>query len=309
MQERWIKGAKEKEIFIRIWSEVEKPVAILQIIHGMAEHTLRYDDFARFMNANNIIVVADDHRGHGKTAEKYDELGFLEPSGFFDIVEDEKIINRIIKEEFQEQENGKIPYYMLGHSFGSFILQYYIQKYSQTIDGAIISGSAKNDGMDVKGGLFLSNIARIVRGGKHKSQLFANMSFDDSKAPWNGTTNLSNAWLSRDEDQVKKYNADPLCGTLFTVGFYHSMLKGLSKAYTNRVDSIRKDLPIFLLSGAEDIIGNFGKKVIALQKMYQDIGVEDVTIKLYEGGRHEMLNEQNNQEVYQDALEFLQSHM
>lgn len=281
------------KIFLRIWDEVENPKAIVQIFHGMAEHSERYDDFAKYLNSKGFIVYADDHRGHGLSVKEGSVQGYIGEDGFNRIVEDEKEISNLIRKSYKE-----LPLYIFAHSFGSFIGQEYITKYSKEIDGIILSGSSKQDGIDLKMGKVLVSIQKLLFNETAKAKLIDKLSFGayNSKVQ-NRKTNCD--WLSRDEKEVNKYLEDEKCGFISPINFYNHMFNGLSKLYKlEKLNKIDKNLPILVISGDEDPVGKYGKGVRRLHQQYVDLGLKNSAIKLYEGGRHELLNETNKHEVY-----------
>lgn len=288
-----------EEIFINIWDDVENPKGIVQIFHGMAEHSTRYDEFARFLNKNGYVVMADDHRGHGKTGEKK-MLGYLGKDGFNNIVLDEKCISDFIKNEYKE-----LPLIILGHSFGSFIAQEYLIRYSSEIDGIIFSGSAKNDGLDVKAGKLVSSIQKLIFDDRKKAKFIDGLAFGGfNKSVENPKTKFD--WLSRDEEEVKKYSEDKYCAFVPTINFYYNLFSGLGNLYKrDRLEKIRKDIKILVISGDKDPVGKNGKAVIRLHDQYKSLGILNTDIKIYSDARHELLNEINKKEVYKYILNWI----
>jgi alpha-beta hydrolase superfamily lysophospholipase len=295
-------GSDGKAIHVYCWAEVENPKAAVQLVHGMAEHAARYGRFAEFLNKNGFIVYAGDHRGHGKTAGSVDETGFIGEDGFNRIVEDNYILTGIIK-----KKHCNLPVFLLGHSFGSFIAQDYITQYGDGLAGVILSGSTMKNGPDVKAG-FLIAAAMTLLGERKKNPLIDYLSFGSYNRkinkPW-----CKFAWLSRDEAEVGKYNNDPFCGEIFTTNFYYWFLKGLSGLYKkDKIAKIPVKLPVYIISGDNDPLGNYGKSVVKLYEMYKKLGIYDIQLKLYPGGRHEILNETNRDEVFSDILKWLANH-
>ncbi len=275
--------------------------AVIHIVHGMAEHALRYSEFAEEAAEKCFAVYASDNRGHGKTAEN-GIRGFLaEKDGFFRVVEDQKEINSEIK-----KNHPNIPVVILGHSFGSFITQRYIEKYSDSISACILSGSSGPKlGLGV--GLRLTNLITLVTGRKKLSMILTSLSFgafnegvENPKTPFD--------WLSRDENEVQKYIDDELCGFVCTAGFFQDMLQGLKITHRRaEMAKISRKLPILIASGDKDPVSNYGKSVKDLYRIYKENGIETVELKLYEGARHEILNEINKEEVKSDIFNFLRN--
>lgn len=298
------KARDGKDIYIYQWLNVTKPRAVVQIFHGMAEHAGRYKRFAEFLNNNGFIVYADDHRGHGKTAGTVEKLGYIGEDGYNRILDDEHMVTELIKER-----HPGLPVFVFAHSFGSFLGQSYITRYGDQIAGIILSGSALRSGFEIALGRFLTSLDRAVTGECKQSLMMNAICFGtynkritDSKSAF--------AWLSRDGAEVKKYEEDEFCGTIFTVNYFYYMFKGLNDLYGRGVFSrIPQELPIYLMSGAEDPVGSYGKCVKKLYRKYKEVNIKDLVLKLYPGGRHEMLNEINHDEVFADILNWLKIHI
>ncbi len=276
---------------------------VLYIAHGMAEHSKRYERFAEFLTNAGFIVYANDHRGHGKTQELYGQMGyFSDKNGWGKVVDDMAFLIDIIK-----NENKELPVFMLGHSMGSLLARTFITYYSEKIDGLMISGTAFDAGMLGSIGLLIAKIQKFFAK-KKPSKLMDKLSFGSFNNKFKpNRTDFD--WLSRDNNEVDKYINDKWCGQVFTSSFYVDLLKGTKYIHKkNNLDSIRKDLPIAIFSGADDPVGNFGKGIKLVEKLYKDIGIADVSCKLYEGARHEILNETNRTQVFSDMLDWLQKH-
>lgn len=296
------KGANGGDVFTWCWSTEDKPVGMLQIFHGMAEHAERYDDFAGYMNTKGFAVYACDQRGHGRTGETNKSSCHIDNDGFNGIIEDQKLLSKLI----QEKHPGT-PLYVLGHSFGSFAAQEYIKHYGDNILGAILSGSCMMKGPDVKAGYIIALLSLVF--GRRRSNAFIDkLSFGSyNKAIESPASKFS--WLSSDEDQVKKYEADSFCGNVMSTNFYYCFFKGLNRLYdAGNANKIPKTLPIYIMSGDSDPVGKYGAGVTKLYEWYKMLGIKDLQIKLYKGGRHEIINESNREEVYRDISVWLQKH-
>lgn len=297
MKESMFAGYKDYPINLAVWDDVEGKVkGVIQVLHGMVEHTKRYDEFARFMNKNGYVVLGDDHRGHGVTAQG--KLGVV-PKGdcFADTVEDEILIGKYARDTY------KAPLFVFGHSYGSFLTQRYIQKSSE-MAGVILCGSACMDIPDVKAGLVVANMQAAVLGKDKKANLIRKMSFGPYNNQFKGEKK-ENAWLTRDDERREKYNADPMCNYTMSIGFYTSFFSALTKLYTpEALSGIPKELPIFIISGDKDPVGGSGKLINKLFEVYKDNGLLNVSVKLYPEARHELLNELNRDEVMADILHF-----
>ena len=297
------KGFDGKLIPSYCWGAGPGARAVVQISHGMAEHAERYTRFAEWLNERGYTVYAEDCRGHGKTAGTPDEIGYIGDNGFNKIVEDKYILTGLIKEK-----HPGLPVFMLGHSFGSFIMQDYMTKYGNEAAGVILSGSAMNDGLNVKAGLIVASIMKFF-GEKRRNGLLDGLMFGSFN---HGIENPASKfdWLSRDSSEVARYDADPLCGGVFTTNFFYELLKSFTVQYgKGKTSSIPKKLPICIISGENDPVDGCGKLVSKLHKLYCDVGIEDLTLKLYKDGRHEMLNEINRDEVFEYIAAWLDSHL
>ncbi len=297
-----ISGKDDYQVHLTVWEPDGKAKGIVQIFHGMVEHIERYDDFARYLNSKGYIVAGDDHRGHGRTAGK-EFLGQV-PFGhtYFDTIDDEEVITAFLKERYPN-----LPVFIFAHSYGSFLGQGYIQQNSKDIDGCILSGSAKMDGFEVKIAKAVSSLQYKACGRDKPANLIKNLTFGQYEKPFKKEKRV-NAWLNRDVEECEKYNSDPLCNYTMSIAFYKNFFDGLSKIYdSQRLASIDKNLPIFIVSGDKDPVGKMGKAVSGLYNMYKNIGIKDVKIKLYENARHEIVNELNKADVYDDISEWLDS--
>lgn len=278
-----------------------KPKAIVQIAHGIAEHIDRYDDFASFLAENGYAVYANDHLGHGKSISGPSDKGvFAEKDGWNTVVKD-----MVSLHDIAVKENPGIPFVIFGHSMGSFLARTYMIDYQDKYDAAIISGTGHQSPLLVFGGNFLSGLFKTFKGYRSSGDAMANVAFgaylDKIKDPIS-----KNAWISSVDEVVKKYDADPLCGFTASAGLYGDMMKGI-KYITNMSNICRMnpDKPVYFMSGKEDPVGDYGKGVEKAYECFKKAGLKDVMMRLYEGGRHEMLNEANNAQVYQDILAWL----
>lgn len=302
MKQLSFKSFDGKEISYCLWDDVKSPKAVVQIIHGMAEHVARYDNFAKFLNSKGYLVLGDDHRGHGLTAGEAN-LGITDANCFTDTLKDiETLSNKALSDY-------KLPLFIFGHSYGSFLSQKYIQQFSEKIEGIVLSGSAWMGSGLVKVGKLIAGMQGALIDHSKPANLIAKMSFGAFSKPFTDT-DMVNRWLSRDPEQVKKYNDDKFCGYVMSIGFQVSFFRSVTKLYTTEgLNSIRKDLPMLIVSGALDPVGGDGKLVTKLYNTYCDLGIQDVSMKLYEEARHEIINETNKEEVYQDILTFYDSKL
>ncbi|MBR3946506.1 MAG: alpha/beta hydrolase [Bacteroidales bacterium] len=296
--EHAFKSSDGATIFYRRYMPDNTPRAILQIFHGMAEHSARYADFARFMTDNGIAVYVSDHRGHGNTIADKKEYGvWPHCDEWWRIIGDLKQLKDIATDE-----NPNLPYFVLGHSMGSFLARTFITKYSTEISGVIISGTGTNPTAVLRFGKLIANIACTFEGCRSKAKLLDKLSFGS----YNKGYSTPYQWLSRDDSQVKKYIADDLCGGLFSNSFYRGFFKGL--IYINKRSSgalINKNLKMFFVSGEKDPVGNYGRGVEEAVEFYRNLRIPNIQMKLYTNARHEILNEINREEVYADLLNWI----
>lgn len=284
--------------FVYTCPEVE-PFCILQISHGMCEYMGRYDDFAFWLAQRGVVVCGNDHLGHGATATKEDRGYFGGKGGHMNALQDLKTLNGMMREKYPG-----LPLVLLGHSMGSFFARKYAVLWPQTIEGLVISGTGGPNPLAGVGITVASMIAR-VRGEKHRSKLLHNMAFGaylkqipDAKTPYD--------WISRDEEIVAVYAKDELCTFHFTANGFHELLSALRDVSSPEwAMGISKGMPVLMISGDADPVGDYGKGVATVRGWLQNTGVKNLEYKMYEGARHEVLNETNRAEVYEDVLAFL----
>ncbi len=271
-----------KKIFVHEWLDVAEPKGFVQIVHGMTEHGARYAEFAKYLNEHGYLVAADDHRGHGYTDP--DSLGYSNCDNmFFDTVKDEGALTDHYKAKYPD-----LKYFIFGFSYGSFLTQCYISKYGDKVDGAVIGGSNKKKDFEV----YLGAVA--AGGGNQKKP--AKFIEEQSFGKW-AKKFKDREWLSADAENNAAYHADKFCGFICSKKFYADMFRGLKSLYTKKyAKGLRKDMPLLLVSGAQDPVGNMGKGVKKLFKYYKKAGMKNVKMVLFEGSRHEFLNEKKNSE-------------
>ncbi len=274
--------------------------AVLIVVHGMIEHSEKYEHFMSFLAENNIACYAHDHLGHKNSVNNKDELGFFDDDfGYLKVLEDMNSVFKLAKNDFPDKK-----IFLMGHSMGSFFAKVFAVNFPNTIDGLIISGTGESKN-DLILGKTLVNIISAFKGDKYRSKFIAKLNFGKfMKGIKNPKTRF--AWLTRDEKIETRISKDEYCDFIFTLSAYKDLfsimeLSSDKKAY----DKIKKELPIYIFSGDKDAVGNYGKAPILVSKKYKSCGVKDVQIKLYSGARHEMINEINKDEVYKDILNYL----
>ena len=309
MEERsFISCDQKSNIHVAIWKPdvnlYPTPLAIVQIAHGMVEYIERYEDFAKFLTSNGILVVGNDHLGHGKSATNDDELGYFRHENPENaLVLDMHHLTNIIKAKYPNA-----PYFLLGHSMGSFMARKYISIYGDELDGVIISGTGNQSPALVSAGLFLTNIVGLIKGERYRSKFLANLMMSGyNKKIANPKT--ASDWITRDEQIVDAYVKNKYCTFLFTVNAYKGMFRTIQYISKDKnINKIPSDLPTLMISGDMDPVGGYGKDV---KKLYQKYSkhINDLTFKLYENDRHEVLNELNKDEVYNDILDWIKSRI
>jgi alpha-beta hydrolase superfamily lysophospholipase len=277
---------------------------VVQIVHGMVEHAGRYEYFAKALTERGYIVYANDHRGHGKTAENKEELGHLYENGWSSIVGDVYALSlHIIK------ENPETALFLFGHSMGSFIARDYISEYGGLLKGVIICGTGYTPDLMVNVGIALSNREVKKYGQRHRSQFINKLVFSSNNKKFKPAKTEFD-WLSREAEEVDKYIKDDLCGGICTSSFYNNLFRGLKKIQAvNTVDRIPKELPVLMISGEADPVGSNGRAVQKLYKIYKQAGLKDLESKIYKESRHELLNETNKNEVIEDVIEWIDGHI
>lgn len=286
-------------------NEAIETIGVIQIAHGMVEHSLRYEPFISFLTSHGFIVYANDHRGHGKSYKKKKNRGFFaKKDGFEKVVHDTALLTDLIV-----KQEPNLPLFLFGHSMGSLIMRRYIQVYDKPISGVILSGTAGDPKLIGKIGLAVAKSQRFLKGSKKRSPLMDRLIFGSYNKRFS-PARTSFDFLTRDEQVVDEYIKDENCGFICSTSFYIDLLEGTLKIHrSEEIEHIPKQLPIFLFAGEEDPVGDFGKGVQAVYEQYVEHGLEQVSLKLYEGGRHEMLNELNKEEVYMDVLNWLDTIM
>jgi alpha-beta hydrolase superfamily lysophospholipase len=308
MQERHFRWMDSEgvELYIYVWfpdPEVSAK-AVVQISHGMAETAVRYQRVASVLTSQGYIVYASDHRGHGRTAGSPEKVGLFDRDSFNRMCENMADVTNLIREHHPE-----LPIFLLGHSLGSFLSQQYMYKHAEKVNGIILSGSNGKLGASLLFGAWLAAIEAKLKGEQYRSKLMNGLIFGAyNKAFRPNRTEFD--WLSRDTAEVDAYIHDPFCGTVFAAGYYRDFLMGLIEIHRlENMQKIPKSLPVYLFSGDQDPVGLMGKGFRQLLQMYQDLGLTQVSSKLYSGGRHEMLNETNRDEVMGDLLAWLDAQV
>ena len=277
--------------------------AIMQITHGMVEYIERYEDFAAFLTAHGYMVVGHDHLGHGQSIVSENDWGYFapdDPSGV--LVEDMNQLRNII-----QKENPEVPYFMFGHSMGSYMLRKYLTKYNDNLRGAIICGTGYKPEKTTRFGLTVLSILTKLRGARYRSRFFQNLTYDKPYRKFDVTgKDPKNSWISSNEAEVRRYFADPKCRFIFTLNGYKGLLEAVQyDCRKANIDKIPDKLPIFLVAGCDDPVGDMGGGVKKVYDMFIESGKGDVTYKIYDGMRHEIVNEIGCEQVREDLLAWM----
>ncbi len=281
------------------------PKAVVQIAHGIAEHIDRYEDFMRFLAENGYVAAANDHLGHGKSAENPGELGFFaEEDGWNRVLDDMDELRHIMRGQYPD-----LPYIFFGHSMGSFLTRTYIINNPGKYDAAILSGTGHQGKPLVIAGYTMAKLAVKFSGPRSIGYMLNDVAFGAyNKGFENPRTKYD--WLSRDPEIVDKYIADPNCGYVATVSLFRDMMGGIKYITDqNNIDKMNKEAPIYFMSGAADPVGENGAGVERAYQAFLKAGLKDVMMRLYPEGRHEMLNEINKEAVFQDILNWLEEKL
>ena len=300
MEERYLTADDGHRIFLRVW-KADNAIATVHINHGMAEHSLRYQPFAQYLNALGFSVYAQDHRGHGFTKEEDEKGWFSEHGGWRTVADDAWLVDKAITLEYPS-----LPHILFGHSMGSFVARTCLSEHSSAYSAAVICGTGASQGIVGKVGKRIAEHRARKYGSKLPDAFMQRLAFGSyvKHFPGEGET----GWLSKDKEEVRKYDEDPLCGFICSSQFYADLIEGSFTANDiKRARMIRKDIPVLIVSGTDDPVGDYGKGVEKVYRMYRKAGLENVTLHLFEGDRHEILNETDRDNVMKVISDFMVS--
>ena len=305
------------EIYGKMWIPEGNIRAIVQISHGMAEHIERYGEFAEFLAGNGILVVGNDHMGHGKSVQSEDDLGYFaipvkgmsrkkreQYSSSAQTVKDLLHITKIVKKHYPG-----VPYILLGHSMGSFLVRRYLMECGEEMDGAILMGTGHHSSKEVCMGRIVNKCISLIKGERYRSKILNRILFGAYNRRIENKTGKSD-WVTSDEKKRTEYDNDKRCGFIFTMNGIEALLSTLH--YIVKPENIEKmptNIKMMVLSGNDDPVGNYGEGV---KKMYQEYvrhGISDISIKLYDECRHELLNEKIKDVVYKDIFDWIDEHV
>ena len=291
----------DEELNCYRWMPSGEPVAALQIVHGMTEHILRYSDFAGFLTERGFAVYGHDHLGHGGTSE---EKGFIaEEHGDDMLVSDMARVNARMMDDLPG-----IPHFVMGHSMGSFVTRRFLTGHGDDVDAAVIMGTGQQAGYQVSLALTMAKLLCMVKGNHHKSQMLNDLVFGNYSKRFD-TPDLPNRWLAANPEALKAYDADPDCGFQFTDAAYRDLFTMIRRIEKREgFDHIPRNLPVLFVSGQDDPVGDFGKGVDKAANDLRSIGLSP-EVRLYSGMRHEILNETDRGQVYEDIASWLEQRI
>ena len=277
---------------------------VFQIIHGMCEYIERYLPFIEYLTTKGFVVVGHDQLGHGQSINSEEDLGYVgEPDPNDLLIKDIHILRTLTQKKYPD-----LPHFMCGHSMGSYLLRQYICIYSKGLAGIIILGTGYMSPCETLMSLGFLNFLACFKGMRHRSKLTKKISFElgPYKKYDHENKDINNSWISRDPEIVKQYYADKKCQFDFTINGFFGLVTAIRYSCNpSNVAKINKDIPILFVSGDKDPVGNNGEGVKKAYEIMKLIGSVDVTLKLYEGSRHEVLNELNRDEVYEYILNWV----
>ena len=283
------------------WIPEGKAQCVLQIVHGMAEYIGRYEELALFLTERGILVTGDDHLGHGESVEEGGAYGyFCDQDPATVVVRDVHRLKKLTQEKYPG-----IPYMILGHSMGSFITRNYLFRYGTGIQGAVICGTGSQPEALVSVCRAMAAVQGFLFGQKHTAKLIDRLAFGNyNKKITNPATSFD--WLCRDDKVVKAYVKDPLCGFTFTVNGFRTLFELLHRMnQPSNLADMPKRLPVFFIAGDADPVGNYGEGVKMAYESFRKAGMEKLSLKLYPADRHELLNELDKRQVYEDVYSWI----
>ncbi len=288
-----------------IWRPEGEIKGAVQIIHGMAEYASRYAPFAEFLNEHGFLVYADDHLGHGLSVKSVDDLGHMGDNGdYMTVINDMRELQLNVK-----AQTPQVPYFILGHSMGSFFCRKYISLFGTDFKAAVIMGSGFKSKATLNTALFAVKLNALFCGWHNRSKVIKNLAFGSYNKKFK-PVRTSEDWLSKNAENVDKYREDRLCGFDFTNAGYKVLFSVIKQACSNKtIAAVPKDLPVYFVAGSDDPVGDYGKGVEKAVQKFKKAGVKEVKLTLYTDSRHEILNDDCKNTVFNDVLEFYKSHL
>jgi len=281
-------------IYTVVYKPEGRPIGHIHILHGMAEHIGRYEDFALYLVSKGYVVSGHDHRGHGHTGAKQNKFGyFSDVDGFERITEDVREVLQVVREDFTCPNP-----ILFAHSMGSFIGRRYIQKYGHSVSKIVLSGTGGHVGFVEKAGKLIADGFVRFRGKQTENAILYKMAFGKFNRQFkDAKTDFD--WLSSDDKEVQKFIEDPLCGFVASNQFFVDLLDGLNLIHDKKeIAKIPKDLPVLMISGSLDPVSQNGKEVWKVSEQYKKAGLTNITVVIVEEKRHELLNEIGKKETY-----------
>jgi len=287
------------------WLPEGEPRAVLQIVHGVSEHILRYAPFAEYLTARGFAVVGHDHLGHGTSVAPDAPRLYFGPKGSWEwVVQDIETLRQTSRERLPD-----LPYFLLGHSMGSFLARTHLIRYPSTTDGAVIMGTGQMAPALIAGGRAVAAIESLRVGEEHGSPLVQSLSFKTYNKIF-APNRTGFDWLSVNEENVDSYISHPLCGGNPSIGLFREMLWGMNYiAKPEHLKRMDRNTPILFISGGMDPVGDLGKGVRRTCESFRSAGVRDVSLQLYPDLRHEILNETERIQVYEDVFRWLAARL
>lgn len=296
---------EETTIHAYIWEPKGEVKGVIQILHGMAEYATRYTPFAQFLTEQGFAVVAEDHLGHGHSVKGEDRLGyFCQNNGVDVVLADIRTLTEKAKKIYPQK-----PIFLIGHSMGSFFARVYMAKYGQDLSGTVLLGTGWQHKSVLRLAQFFTKCEAKKHSWQYRSSFINNLAFGSYNKKFK-PNHTEYDWLSVDSQNIQNYIADPLCGVPFTCNGFATLFAVISRACNRRtIRHTPKNIPILLLSGGDDPVGSYGKGVEKTYKTFLKANQQDVSLTLYRGFRHELLNDSCAEQVQEDILAFIHSHL
>lgn len=293
-----------QDITYYIYTPLCPPKAVLQISHGMCEYIERYEGFIDYLTEHGFLVCGNDHLGHKNSALSKNKLGYFAPkNGYTFLPRDLARITRLVQRQYPE-----LPFFLLGHSMGSFVARAYMARYPDLIDGIIICGTSGSNPA-LKAGSALISIVKALKGEFYRSPLIDKLMFGNYNSRYANVSSKFD-WLTHDKTVIQKYENDEYCNFLFTTSGYKDLTRLLGYVSSQQwYTALPKELPVFLISGDMDPVGGWGKGIREVEKRLRHQGLTKLNVKLYKDMRHEILNETGKEEVYKDILSWLEKQI
>lgn len=290
-------------LHVILWEPETEVKAVVQISHGMTEMMERYGHFAKFLNRHGYVVIGNDHLGHGLTAGNDGDLGYFCPKNMSAVVVAD--LHRVTI--YAKKRYRNVPYFLFGHSMGSFMVRRYLMTYGGLLDGAILCGTGSQSPLILAAGKVVSACLRFVFGDRYRSRLLKFNAFSRYQKHIRNPRTKSD-WLTRDANVVDFCIRNKYCNFIFTINGYRTLFDVLSFIQADKnIRRIPEETPIFFISGGEDPVGNYGRDVMDIASRYEKSGIRDIALKIYPDDRHEVLNELDRGQVYRDVLSWLDS--